>query len=81
MNKDYSLLSIFMFFFFCNYATVGRRGRYSHQYLNTLDRGCSPLPDITILEIYLFLSIIVQLDDDQRKRLKNYWSTLEQFFI
>jgi hypothetical protein len=32
--------------------------------------------------MYLFLSIIVQMCDDQRDRLKDYWSsTLEQFFL
>jgi hypothetical protein len=32
-------------------------------------------------EMYLFLSVIVQMCHDQRDRLKDYWSTLEQFFM
>jgi predicted nucleotidyltransferase len=31
--------------------------------------------------MYLFLSIIVQMCHDQRDKLKDYWSTLEQLFI
>jgi hypothetical protein len=32
-------------------------------------------------KMYLFLSIIVQVCHDQRDRLKDYWSTLEQLFM
>jgi hypothetical protein len=44
-----------------------------------LDERCSPLLDVTVLEMSLFLSIIVQMDHDQRDRTKHYSFTLEQF--
>jgi hypothetical protein len=43
------------------------------------DKGWSPLPDVTIQEMYTFLAIIVQMVHDQKDRLKAYWSTAEQF--
>jgi hypothetical protein len=48
--------------------------------LDILDEGHSPLPDMTIQEMYLVSSIIVQMGHHQRDKLKDYWSTLEQFF-
>jgi hypothetical protein len=60
---------------------VEETNRYYHQYLETVAEGCSPLPNITKPEMYLFVSIIVQMGPDQRDRLKDYWSTLEQFLM
>jgi hypothetical protein len=40
--------------------------------LDTLDEGCFPLPYVIMKEMYLFLSIIVQMSDDERDRLKDY---------
>jgi hypothetical protein len=59
---------------------VEERNRYYHQYLETIAEGRSPLPDVTIPEMYLFVSIALQMGHNQRDRLKDYWSTLEQFF-
>ncbi|PNF42225.1 hypothetical protein B7P43_G05522, partial [Cryptotermes secundus] len=39
----------------------------------------SPWPDVTDSEIFLFLGIIIQMGHDIRDRLKDYWSTVEQF--
>jgi hypothetical protein len=36
---------------------------------------------MTIPEMYLFISIVLQMGYDQEDRLKDYWSTLEQFFM
>jgi hypothetical protein len=55
------------------------KNRYYHQYLDALDEECSPLPDMTIQEMYLPPSVIVPMGHDQRDRLKDYWFTLEQF--
>jgi hypothetical protein len=41
----------------------------------------SPLPDMTVQEMYLFLAIVVQMGHDQRDVLKDYWSTLERYFV
>jgi len=34
---------------------------------------------MTIQEMYVFLSVIVQMEHNQRDTLKSYWNTLEQF--
>jgi hypothetical protein len=60
---------------------VEETNRYYHQYLEAIAEGCSALPDMTIPEMYLFVSIVLQMGHDQRDRLKDYWSTLEQFFM
>jgi hypothetical protein len=60
---------------------VEETNRYYHQYLETIAEGCSPLPDVTIPEMYLFISFVLQMGHDQKDRLKDYWSTLEQFFM
>jgi hypothetical protein len=70
-----------LFFLEIMQLLVEESNRYYHQYLDTLDEGRSPLHDVTIWEMYLFLSIIVQMGHDQRDRLNDYSSTLEQFFM
>jgi hypothetical protein len=44
------------------------------QYLDTLDNGPSPAPDTTDCELFLFLTIIIQMGHDIRDRLKDYWT-------
>jgi len=36
---------------------VEETNRYHHQYLDTLDKGQSLLPDVTVQEMFLFLAI------------------------
>jgi hypothetical protein len=79
INEDLSSLSVFMLFFSLNFAAVGRRDRYYHQYFDTLDEGRFLLLDMTMQEMHLFLPVIVQMGHDRRDRLKDCWSTLEQF--
>jgi hypothetical protein len=52
-----------------------------HNFLETVDEGCSSVPDMTVLEMCLFLPVIMQMGHDQRGRLKDCLPTLEQFFI
>lgn len=52
--------------------------RYYHHYLDILDEWYIPLHDVTIQEMYLFLSIILQMEDNQWIILKIYWLTLQQ---
>jgi hypothetical protein len=35
-------------------------------------------PEVSIQEVYLIVSIILQMGHDQRYTLKDYWFTLEQ---
>jgi hypothetical protein len=55
--------------------------RYYYQYLETIAEGRSPLPDATKPEMYLFVSIVLQMSHDHRDRLKGNWSKLEHFFM
>jgi hypothetical protein len=47
----------------------------------TLDEGWSPLPDMTVQKMCLFLAIIVQMVHDQRDTLKDCWLTLVQYLM
>jgi hypothetical protein len=48
VNKDSSPLSVLMLFSLeILRLLVEERNRYYHQYLDTLDEGCSPLSDMT----------------------------------
>jgi hypothetical protein len=79
INKDSSSLRIFMLFFLeIMQLLVEETNRNYNQYMDTLDEGCSPLSDMTIKEMCLFLPVFVQMGHEQRNRLKDYWSTLEQ---
>jgi hypothetical protein len=65
--KDSSSLSILMLFLFeIMQLFVEETKRYYYQYLDILGRGHISLPDVTIQEMYLFLSITVQMGQDQR---------------
>jgi hypothetical protein len=45
-----------MLYFLANMQPlVEETNRYYHQYSDTLDEGHSPLPDITLLEVYFFM--------------------------
>jgi len=75
------LLSIFVLFFFEIVQLLAETNRYYHQYLDTLDEGQFPLPDMTVQNMCLFLAIIVQMGHGQRGMLKDYWSTLGQYLM
>jgi hypothetical protein len=51
---------------------VEQTNSYYHQYLDIFHKGRSPLPDLTVQEMYLFLPINVQLGHGQTDRLKDY---------
>ena len=50
-----------LFFFEIIQLLVEETNGYYHQYLDTLDEGRSPLPDLTVQEMCLFLTIIVHM--------------------
>jgi hypothetical protein len=80
MNKDSTPLCVFMLYFSeIIHLLVGETNRYYHQYLDKLEDGPLPLPDVTDSEMFLFLGIIVQMGHNIRDRLRDYWSTTEQF--
>jgi hypothetical protein len=66
--------------FYRNYSAVGGGDRHYQQYLDTLDEGCFPLPNLITQKIYSILTIIIlQIGHDQKDMPKAYWSTAEQF--
>jgi hypothetical protein len=44
--------------------------RYYHQYLDSLDNRQSPLPDVTLQEMYSFFTLILQMGHAVRDTLK-----------
>jgi hypothetical protein len=57
INKDSSPLSVFMLFFHeIVQLLVEETNRYYRQYLENIAEGRSPLPDVIIPEMYLFVS-------------------------
>jgi hypothetical protein len=71
-NKDPAPYSVFMLYFASVITlVVEETNRYYHQYLDTLDGGPSPLPDVTESELFLFLVIIVQMGHDICDSLAN----------
>jgi hypothetical protein len=79
-NKDSTPLNVFMLFFLeIIQLLVVETNRYYHQYLDSLNDGRSPLPDVTLKEMFSFLALILQMGHNIRDTLKVYWSTAEQF--
>jgi hypothetical protein len=70
INNTSNPLAVFMLFFA---EVIGllvvETNRYYHQYLDTIDQGPSPLPDISEAEMFLFLGIILQMGHCIRDRL------------
>jgi hypothetical protein len=58
---------------------VVETNRFYNQYLDSLNDIWSPLPDMTLKEMYSFLALILQMGHDIRDTLKAYWTTAEQF--
>jgi hypothetical protein len=58
---------------------VVQTNRHYHQYLDSLNDRWSPLPDMTLKEMYSFSALILQKGQDIRNTLKAYWTTAEQF--
>ncbi|PNF42631.1 hypothetical protein B7P43_G01270 [Cryptotermes secundus] len=80
VNKDSTPFCIFMLYFAgIIHLLVEETNRYYHQHVDRRQDGPSPRPDVTESEMFLFLGIIIQMGHDIRGRLKDYWSTLEQF--
>ncbi|PNF17185.1 hypothetical protein B7P43_G06584 [Cryptotermes secundus] len=80
VNKDSTPLCVFLLFFReIIHLLVEETNRYYHQYLDSLEDGPSPLPDITDSEMFLFLGVIIQMGHDIRDQIRDYWATAEQF--
>jgi hypothetical protein len=48
--------------------------------LGLLDNGCSPVCDITVFEVFLFLEVTIQMGHDICYNLEDYWPITEALF-
>jgi hypothetical protein len=76
--KDPTLLSIFILFFFkLMQQLVEKTKRFTHQYLDMLDKGHIPLPDVTLQETRLFfIYYCADGAQSQEHTVKDYWSAV-----
>jgi hypothetical protein len=82
VSKDSTPLCMFMLFFRgIIHLLVEETNRYYHQYLDSLEDGPSPIPDVTDSKTFLFTGVIIQMGHDIRNRLRDYWTTAEQFLM
>jgi hypothetical protein len=78
INEDSTPYSVFMLYFASVITLlVEETNRYYHQYLDSLDDGPSPQPDVTESEMFLFLVIVVQMRHDVRDSLSDLLVTIE----
>jgi hypothetical protein len=82
VNDSFSPLSVFLLYFAVIITLlVVETNRYYHCYLDSLDDGPSPVPDVTEAEMFVFLAITVQMGHCIRDQLTDYWATMEQFYM
>jgi len=74
INDGSSPLSVFLLYF-AEIITllVVETNRYYHDYLDRLDDGPSPDPDITETEMFVFLALTIQMRHGIRDKLDQYW--------
>ena len=53
--------------------------RYYHDYIDRLDDGPSPEPDVIEAEMFVFLALTIQMGHGVRDKLTDYWATVDQF--
>ena len=54
--------------------------RYYQDYIDGLDDGPCPVPDVTEAEMFGFLALTIQMEHCVRDKLTDYWSTLDQLY-
>ena len=57
-----------------------KTNRCYHDYLDRLDDGLSPDPDVTEAEMFVFLALSIQMEHGVRDKLTDYWTTLDQVY-
>jgi len=58
---------------------VVETNRYYHDYIDRLDDGPSPEPDVTEAEMFV-LALTIQIGHGVRDRVTDYWATLDQLY-
>ena len=54
---------------------------YYQDYIDRLDDGPSPEPDVNEAKMFVFLALTMQMGHGVRDKLTDYWSTLDQLYI
>jgi len=71
-------------FFFCILQKLSllvvETNRYYQDYIDRLDDGPSPEPDVTEAEMFVFRALTIQMRNGIRDKLTDYWSTLDQLY-
>ena len=52
--------------------------RYYHQFLENSDNGSSPEREVTEVEMFAFLALMLQMGLTIQGRLEDYWTKMEQ---
>jgi len=79
INDGSSPLSVFLLYF-AEIITllVVETNHYYHDYIDRLDDGPSPEPDVTEAEMFVFLALKIQMGHGVRDKLTDYWATVDQ---
>jgi len=81
INDGSSPLSVFLLYFAETITLlVVETNCYYHDYIDRLDDGPSPEPDITEAEMFVFLALTIQMGHGVRDKLTDHWSTLDQLY-
>ena len=59
---------------------VVETNRYYHDYIDILDDGPSPKPDVTEAKMFVFLALTIQMGNGIRDKLTDYWATVDQLY-
>ena len=57
---------------------VVETNRYCHQFLDNFEDGPSPQREVTEVEIFSFLALILQMGHTDQDRLFDFWTKMEQ---
>ena len=81
INDGSSPLSVFLLYF-AEIITllVVETNCYYHDYINRLDDGPFPEPDVTEAETFVFLALTIQMGHGVRDKLTDYWATVDQLY-
>jgi len=81
INDGSSPLGVFLLYF-AEIITLPmvETNRYYQDYLDRLDNGPSPEPDVTEAKMFVFLALTIWMGHGVRDKLTDYWSTLGQLY-
>ena len=82
INDGCSPLGVFLLYFAeLNTLLVVETNRYYHDYIDRLDDGPSPEPDVNEADMFVFLALTIQMGHGVRDKLTDYRATVDQLYI